>query len=118
MSEHQGTPRAGCRQWLKALAFIGEDDMPGFAALALANEHGSGIQVEVARAQTAQLAIAAAGKERRLGEIPEIALRGIYQPGDFIFRKITKPRRVYPTKWLDGAPRDVRCSVAIAESLV
>ena len=82
--------------------------MPGFAALALANEHGSGIQVEVACAQTTQLAVAAAGKQGRLDEIPEITLRGIDQPGDFIFREISQARRIHFAKRLDGPPKDVR----------
>ena len=108
MGQHQGIARAACRQDLeKPSSFVSQDDMPGFAALALANKHGSGFRIEVASAQTAQLAIPAAGKERRLDEISEIALRSIDQPGDFIFREITEAWRVDPAKRLDGAPGDV-----------
>src|SRR3984893_14017306 len=119
MGEHQGTPSPARRQCLKkTLSFIGEADMPRFAALALANEHGSGIRVEISGAHTAQLAIAATGMQRGQDKIAEIPLRGIDQPGDFIFRKISQAWRIHFAKRLDGPPRDVRRNLSIAEGLI
>jgi hypothetical protein len=92
--------------------------MPGFAALALANKHGAAIGIEIAGAQTSQLAIPAAGMQRGLDEIPEIPLCGIYKLGDFIFREITEARRLYLAEWLDGAPWDIRCNFAVAKGLI
>jgi hypothetical protein len=45
-------------------------------------------------------------------------LRGIDQPGDFIFREISQARRVCLAKRLDGAPGDIRGRVAVAKGLV
>src|ERR1700724_1503060 len=92
--------------------------MPSLPAFRLADKDRPGFWIEIAGAKAGQLAIAAAGEERRLDEIPKVPLRGIDQPGDFIFREITEARRVNVAKGLHRPPCDVVVDLAIAKGLV
>jgi hypothetical protein len=77
MGQHQGAPRTARREsFKKPPAFIRQYDVPRLAALALANEHGSRIRVEIAGAKAGQLTIAATGMQRGQDKIAEIPLRG------------------------------------------
>jgi hypothetical protein len=112
------TGSAGNYSCEKFLAFVAQDDVASFPALAGANRYGADLGVEIRCTQRDKLAISAAGQQRAPNHRPEILGASIYQADAFRLGQIPDHGRICVAIRCDAPPCIVAGDLALSPSMV